>query len=189
MKPSRSGFHLVVKASGAHNHALSSHTWYNYSQNRRITDPKLRDDVAVMHKAGAKPKGILEYLRSKAGKRTVLQDGHNMIQEARHNFNAGASDGERALKVLDEFCEGNAGNAAEFVVDAETGVIRVITFQSARMKRLFAAFPEVVLVDSTHGTNVNIYKLFSFVIHDVFGRVRIDVQNYTENEQKLRLFV
>ncbi|KUF85300.1 hypothetical protein AM588_10000876 [Phytophthora nicotianae] len=38
------------------------------------------------------------------------------------------------------------------------------------MKRLFRAFPEVVLVDTTHGTNQNRYKLFSFVVHDVFGK-------------------
>ncbi|KAG2797113.1 hypothetical protein PC116_g20776 [Phytophthora cactorum] len=58
----------------------------------------------------------------------------------------------------------------EFIVDIETNVARVVTFQAARPIRLFAAFPEVGLVDSTYGTNVNQYKLFSFAVHDVFGR-------------------
>ncbi|KAE9291619.1 hypothetical protein PR003_g24984, partial [Phytophthora rubi] len=164
------GFHLVVKAKGTHNHALSPHTWYNCASNRRIQDENLREEVAVMSRAGAKPKGILAHLRAKTGKRTVLRDVHNMIQDAKKRFDPGSTDGDRALKVLDEFCEGAPGNTAEFVLDSGSGVVRVITFQSARMRRLFAAFPEVVLVDSTHDTNSNRYKLFSFAIHDVFGR-------------------
>ncbi|KAE9002049.1 hypothetical protein PR002_g17737 [Phytophthora rubi] len=67
-----------------------------------------------------------------------------------------------AIAVLDEFIESAPGNTAEFIVDSESNVVRVVTFQSARQKRLFAPFPEVVLVDSTHDTNVNRYKLFSF---------------------------
>ncbi|KAE9272173.1 hypothetical protein PR003_g30287, partial [Phytophthora rubi] len=164
------GFHLVVKAKGTHNHALSPHTWYNYASNRRIQDEELREEVAVMSRAGAKPKGILAYLRAKTGKRTVLRDVHNMIQDAKKRFDSGLTDGDRALKVLDEFYEGAPGNTAEFVLASGNGVVRVITFQSARMRRLFAAFPEVVLVDSTHNTNSNRYKLFSFAIHGVFGR-------------------
>ncbi|KAE8991594.1 hypothetical protein PF011_g17889 [Phytophthora fragariae] len=123
-----------------------------------------------MSRAGAKPKEILAYLRAKTGKRTVLQDVHNMIQDAKKRFDPGSTDGDRALKVLDEFCEGTPGNTAEFVLDSGSGVVRVVTFQSARMQRSFAAFPEVVLVDSTHDTKSNRYKLFSFAIHDVFGR-------------------
>ncbi|KAE9182810.1 hypothetical protein PF005_g22336 [Phytophthora fragariae] len=126
-----------------------------------------------MSRAGAKPKGILAYLRAKTGKRTLLQDVHNMIQDAKKRFDPGSTDGDRALKVLDEFCEGTPGNTAEFVLDSGSGVVRVVTFQSARMQRSFAAFPEVVLVDSTHDTKSNRYKLFSFAIHDVFGRVSI----------------
>ncbi|ETO82473.1 hypothetical protein F444_03381 [Phytophthora nicotianae P1976] len=40
------------------------------------------------------------------------------------------------------------------------------------MKRLFRAFPEVMLmlVDATKDTNANRYKLFSFAVHDVFGK-------------------
>ncbi|KAE9087640.1 hypothetical protein PF010_g19658 [Phytophthora fragariae] len=94
-----------------------------------------------------------------------------MIQGAKKTFRGGRSDAERAIAVLDEFIERAPGNTAEFIVDSESNVVRVVTFQTARQKRLFAAFPEVVLVDSTHDTNVNRYKLFSFAVHDVFGRV------------------
>lgn len=39
---------------------------------------------------------------------------------------------------------------------------------SASSKR----FSEVILVDTTHGTNTNHYKLFSFAVTDVFGKVQ-----------------
>ncbi|ETP45945.1 hypothetical protein F442_07752 [Phytophthora nicotianae P10297] len=38
------------------------------------------------------------------------------------------------------------------------------------MKSLFEAFPEGIIVDSAHHTHSNCYKLFSFVVHDVFGK-------------------
>ncbi|OWZ14014.1 hypothetical protein PHMEG_00012566, partial [Phytophthora megakarya] len=63
------------------------------------------------------------------------------------------------------------GNFAEIKIEEGNNKAHIATFQSARMKRLFKAFPEVILVDSTHNTNSNRYKLFSFVVHDVFGKV------------------
>jgi hypothetical protein len=91
--------------------------------------------------------------------------------EQRVQDETGLKYAQRALSVLNEFWLQNGGNAAEIVVDSETDVARIVTFQTAKMKRLFKAFPEVVLVDSTHDTNANRYKLFSFVVHDVFGKV------------------
>ncbi|KAG6946831.1 hypothetical protein JG687_00016492 [Phytophthora cactorum] len=49
-------------------------------------------------------------------------------------------------------------------------MVHVVVFHSARMKRLFRDFPDVVLVDTTHGTNTNKYKLFSFAVTDLFGK-------------------
>ncbi|OWY95001.1 hypothetical protein PHMEG_00035115 [Phytophthora megakarya] len=68
LRPSGSDYHLVVKVVGGHDHPLTPHQWYNYSENRRIQDPELRHQVATMSKAGAKPKCILSYLRNKTGK-------------------------------------------------------------------------------------------------------------------------
>ena len=35
---------------------------------------------------------------------------------------------------------------------------------------MFDQFPEVLLLDATHGTNISNYKLFSFMVHDSFGK-------------------
>ncbi|KAE8952616.1 hypothetical protein PF011_g32654, partial [Phytophthora fragariae] len=93
-----------------------------------------------------------------------------MLQRMKTKENAGLSDAQRAFAVLDGFCGQDGYNSAEVLVDSDTNVARVLTFQTAKMKRLFKAFPEVVMVDSTHNTNENRYKLFSFVVHDVFGK-------------------
>eukprot|EP00644_Phytophthora_capsici_P015587 jgi/Phyca11/55809/gw1.44.142.1 len=55
------------------------------------------------------------------------------------------------------------------------------------MKRLFRAFPEVVLVDATHDTNANRYKLFSFAVHDVFGKGQYVFHSLVESEEKMNL--
>ncbi|KAE9261050.1 hypothetical protein PR003_g34095, partial [Phytophthora rubi] len=163
---------IKVSASGNHNHDLSEHLWESYAENRTVKDSQLANDVAVLHKAGANAKGILQYLRERTGKKTILRDVHNMLQRMKTKGNAGLSDAQRAFAVLDEFCGQDGCNSAEVLVDSDTNVARVLTFQTANMKRLFKAFPEVVVVDSTHNTNENRYKLFSFVVHDVFGKVR-----------------
>ncbi|KAG6954223.1 hypothetical protein JG687_00011911, partial [Phytophthora cactorum] len=81
------------------------------------------------------------------------------------------TDAKRARTVLEEFCDQNGGNSAELVICGERNVASVVTFQTAKMKRLFEAFPEVIMVDSTYNTNTNRYKLLSFVVYDVFGKV------------------
>ncbi|KAE8953477.1 hypothetical protein PR001_g32866, partial [Phytophthora rubi] len=181
----------ALKASGHHNHPVTKHQWFNYAENRKITDEGLTRDAEEMHKAGAHTKGILAYLRERSGKLVALRDVHNMIQSFKREQRAGLTDAERALAILDEFCAESTGNVAEIMVDAESKVARVITFQSARMKRLFRAFPEVVLVDATHDTNANRYKLFSFAVHDVFGKGQYVFHWLIESEEKpnLRLAV
>lgn len=94
-----------------------------------------------------------------------------MVQRHKIKEQDDLTDAQRAFAVLDEFCGQNSSNSAEVVLDSDSNVARIVTFQTARMKRLFKAFPEVIMVDSTHNTNANRYKLFSFVVHDVFGKV------------------
>ncbi|GMF55513.1 unnamed protein product [Phytophthora fragariaefolia] len=150
-----------VTVSGSHNHDLNEHVWEEYSGNGTVKNAGLRQDVEVLRKTGANAKG----------KKTKLKDVHTMIQRQRVKTQAGLNDTQRALAVLDEFCHQNGGNSAEIVVDSDTDVARIVSFQTAKMKRLFKALHEVVLVDSTYDTNANRYKLFSFVVHDVSGKV------------------
>ncbi|KAL4114415.1 hypothetical protein PRIC2_014737 [Phytophthora ramorum] len=74
-----------MKASGYHNHPGTKHQWFNYAENRTITDEGLTRDVHEMHKAGAHVKGIIAYLREQSGKLEALHDVHNMIQRFKRN--------------------------------------------------------------------------------------------------------
>ncbi|KAG6942130.1 hypothetical protein JG688_00018301 [Phytophthora aleatoria] len=50
------------------------------------------------------------------------------------------------------------------------------------MRRWFKAFPEAMLVDATHNTNEWRYKLFSFMVNDVYGHGQYVYHSLMENE-------
>ncbi|OWZ02190.1 ABC transporter, partial [Phytophthora megakarya] len=51
---------------------------------------------------------------------------------------------------------------------------QTITMQTRQMCRWFKIFPEALMIDATHNTNESRYKLFSFMVNDVYGHVRDD---------------
>ncbi|KAG3236812.1 hypothetical protein PI124_g18182 [Phytophthora idaei] len=75
---------------------------------------------------------------------------------------------ERVSQLLRDFSEG-PGNAANVLREKRTGMTSCITFQMAFMRRMTRKFPEAVCIDTTYGTNVNRYRLFSFMVTDKFG--------------------
>ncbi|KAG3248861.1 hypothetical protein PI124_g6451 [Phytophthora idaei] len=50
------------------------------------------------------------------------------------------------------------------------------------MRRFFEVLPQVLMVDATHNTNDARYKLFSFMIHGVFGHGQYVQHILMENE-------
>jgi hypothetical protein len=106
----------------------------------------------------------------RTGKKTTLKDIHNLISRIKRDKRGGATAEERTESVLRELCE-NKDAAACIYTDSER-VAQTLTFQTPQMRRLFAAFPEVVMIDSTHATNSRRYKLFSFLVQDLDGKVR-----------------
>lgn len=102
-----------------------------------------------------------------------LRDVHNLLASLKHEGGDGKTDESRAVELLREFCDSDGGNSAAISADDSSGLVHAVCFQTASQKRLFKAFPEVVLVDTTHGTNKNCYKLFSFLVNDVFGKVKL----------------
>lgn len=51
------------------------------------------------------------------------------------------------------------------------------------MCEMFVKFPEVLLIDATHGTNVSKYKVFSFMAHGVFGKGQYVQHAILQNER------
>ncbi|KAE9246161.1 hypothetical protein PF004_g4928 [Phytophthora fragariae] len=184
-------YYIYARASGEHNHALTDELWDYYAEDRTIHDPALLSTVADMRSAGSSSKGILAWLRKKSGKKTKLKDVHNIFQELKHSAKGDTSDAERTESILQEFANQLDGNTARIFVDKTRDVAVAVVFQTEGMRRLFSAFPEVVMVDTTHDTNANAYKLFSFVVHDCFGKGQYVQHALVERETKdiLRLVV
>lgn len=121
-----------------------------------------------------------ENLQETTGKRVILRDVHNLVQQLKAKRRGQATVEERLEAVLRKFCSYRGNNATVFV--DETKTTQTFTLQSRKMKRFFEAFPEVIMLDSTHGTNSSKYKLFSFMIDDTFGHGQYIQHSLVENE-------
>jgi hypothetical protein len=107
-----------------------------------------------------------------------VRDFQNVIAKVRREKIAGTTVEERLDAHLRGFVK-TPGNWATVYVDPKTKETQSVAYQSARMQRLFAAGPQVVMVDCTHGTNDSRFTLFSFVVHDLFGKVCRSCTHYT----------
>ncbi|ETI35430.1 hypothetical protein F441_18100 [Phytophthora nicotianae CJ01A1] len=86
---------------------------------------------------------------------------------------------------MKEFAE-ESGNVGRIFVDSvgEKTVATCITLQSRHMRELFDRFPEVLMIDATHGTNASKYKVFSLMAHDVFGKGQFVQHAVIQNERR-----
>lgn len=99
----------------------------------------------------------------------VLRDVHNMVARMKERRRGGATTEERLETVLRGICECRGNRATVYVDESKTA--QTIALQTRQMRRWFKAFPEVMLIDATHNTNESRYKLFSFMVNDVYGHV------------------
>lgn len=72
--------------------------------------------------------------------------------------------------MLRELCENK--DATTCIYTDTDGVTQTLTFQTRRLHRLFAAFPEVMMVDSTYAINNRRFNLFSFPVLDLDRKAR-----------------
>jgi len=52
------------------------------------------------------------------------------------------------------------------------------------MRQMFEKFPEVLMIDATHGTNASKYKVFSIMSHDIFGKGQFVQHAVVQNERR-----
>ncbi|ETK75645.1 hypothetical protein L915_17781, partial [Phytophthora nicotianae] len=103
-------------------------------------------------------------------KSVTLRDVHNLVQRLKARRLGIATVEDRLQAVLRKFCPFRDNTPSIVVTETET--TQTTTLQTRQTHRFFKAFPEVLMLDSTHGTNVSKYKLFIFMIEDVFGHAR-----------------
>lgn len=185
----REGYKIRVSSKGiSHNHRVDPDVYKIYPQNRAVNDPRVLGTIDAMRKGGAKARGVLMYLRdaTEGKEMTTLKDIHNLMARLKAESKQGASDDDCAEAVLRDLCRSDKGAVASLHVDA-THVLQSASFQTRKMRRLFSAFPEVLLVDTTFCTNANRYKLFSFVVHDIHGKGQFVQHSLMTSESKANM--
>ncbi|KAG3088452.1 hypothetical protein PI125_g18348 [Phytophthora idaei] len=158
----------VSKHIAIHNHDVDRDVYYSYAEARKKPSPGTRGVVKTPAQGGSKKKKILRYLKEVSGKPVLPRDVENLVAKMRKETYTSEDDNERAAQVLRDFCK-SPGNAVNVFRDKEMGFTSCITFQTAHMRRMTRKFPEAICVDATYGTNINRYRLFSFMITDKFG--------------------
>ena len=94
------------------------------------------------------------------------KDVHNMVYRLRQSKRQGDLH-ERVRVVLEDFSSTD-GNVVR-VYKGEDDTAHCITLATKNMRRHFSCFGEILIIDSTHGTNSSQYKLMGMMVHDAFG--------------------
>ncbi|KAE9287528.1 hypothetical protein PR003_g26031 [Phytophthora rubi] len=204
----------ITTARLEHNHHLSKHTFLQYPRNRMAIKSDLIETVDELRRAGAKKKSIMRYIQEKSGCVPNNQDVHNLVRKLKKQSDTAPTSAKRLRQWMIEF-SAEPGNIGRIFVDKvqKKTVATCITSQTEHMRELFDRFPEVLMIDATHGTNVSKYKVnathgtnvskyevlmidathgtnvskykvFSIMAHDVFGKGQFVQHAVLQNERR-----
>ncbi|ETN08659.1 hypothetical protein PPTG_22939 [Phytophthora nicotianae INRA-310] len=174
----------VTSARLVHNHPLNKRTFYQYPHVRTALEPDVLSTVNELRKAGAKKKRILKYIHDNSEFNPSNQDVHNLVRKLKTQENTANTSAKRLKQWMFEFSE-EPGNVGRIFVDSvhNKTLATCITLQTKHMREIFERFPEVVMIDATHGTNVSKYKVFSIMAHDAFGKGQFVQHAIVQNER------
>ncbi|ETI31871.1 hypothetical protein F442_21052 [Phytophthora nicotianae P10297] len=163
----------VTKTALTHNHKLGLRSYKHYPANRMSVNGEVPETVDSLRKAGAKMKSILKFIVENSDSNPTPQDVQNLIRNLKKREQGGMTHSYRIKKWMLAFCA-VPGNLGRIFVDSsnEKRIATCITLQTKHMVAIFNRFPEVLMVDATHGTNYSKYTISSFMAHDVFGTIR-----------------
>ncbi|GMF21069.1 unnamed protein product [Phytophthora fragariaefolia] len=175
-------------ASGPHDHKLKRAVFESYPTKRRVIDPSVLNFVDELvegthENSQLSPRDHRYEFDRGFGKlsssshyfgcfvitrhKIILRDVHILVQRLKQRW-CGSGSVEDRLEVFLRRFRASRGNTATVFVD-EYATTQTNTLQTKPMHRCFKAFLELVILGSTHETNASRYKIFSFMIDDVFG--------------------
>ncbi|KAE9080927.1 hypothetical protein PF010_g22202 [Phytophthora fragariae] len=142
-----------------HNHGLSEYTFRQYPRNRNALESEVLATVDTLRKAGASKKRIQQYIHENSVCTPTNQDVRNLVRRLKKREHTASTSAKRLKQWVQEFSE-ESGNVAGIFVDSvqNKNIATCITLQTAHMRQLFDFFPEVLMIDATHGTNSSKYK-------------------------------
>ncbi|ETP52784.1 hypothetical protein F442_02249 [Phytophthora nicotianae P10297] len=176
-----------TKQIAEHNHDVGSDVYQTYHEARQVSDEDVVSTVRVLHRCGANRKRILEYIMENSTVEPTMKDEHNFVQRLKKESYNYPTMETRIEHILSDFSDVK-GNLSRLDTNDEA-VAECISIQTRHMRSMFANFPEVLMIDVTHGTNVSHYKLFSFMSHDALGKGQHVQHCLFENERKETLSV
>ncbi|KAE9262408.1 hypothetical protein PF001_g32068, partial [Phytophthora fragariae] len=174
----------VTKTKLVHNHPLFRETFIQYPATRLAIPEEVVETVNVLQRSGVKSKRILKYIREHTDCKPFPRDIHNLVASLKAKDHGTATVAEQLHKWMLEFSE-EEGNIGRIFVDLinEKKIATCVTIQTRSMREMFDRFPEVLLIDATHGTNSSKYKVFSFMAHDCFGHGQYVQHALVQNER------
>ncbi|KAE9219241.1 hypothetical protein PF002_g16249 [Phytophthora fragariae] len=146
-------------------------------------------DVNTLRRVGVARKKILKYIWENTDSEPCMVDVHNLPAKLKKEEEAGSTVSKRLSETLNRFCEEEKYGVAHVDIDRvdNEAIARCIVLQTTHMRSLLSSFPETILVDATHGTNAERYRLFSFMVHDSFGHGQhVQSGNYELTEAPYR---
>ncbi|KAE8962905.1 hypothetical protein PR001_g29548, partial [Phytophthora rubi] len=158
-----------------HNHPLTRHPFDHYPHNRTAIEAEVVDTVSELVKAGAKKKRILQFIHENSSCNPITQDVHNLVRKLKKQNHTAPTAAKRLKQWMTEFSQ-EPGNVGGVFVDS-------VNDKTKHMRDLFHRFPEVVMIDATHGTNLSKYKVFSIMAHDAFGKGQFVQHAVVQNER------
>jgi hypothetical protein len=139
------------KVCTSHNHNVNNTIWRAYVDNRRISDDSLVQEVTKLRSVGGQLRKIVQHLRTLTGTQITASYISNLLYRKRKDRERVEGNVHvRTHTVVNEFVE-KPGNVVRVFVN-ERNVASVITFQSARQRRMYKTNPHMIMADGTHGT-------------------------------------
>ncbi|POM61588.1 hypothetical protein PHPALM_29374, partial [Phytophthora palmivora] len=176
----------ITRCQMEHNHHLDSVSYKSHPANRLNLNETTLRTVDTLQKTGVKKTGIIRHILENTDSNPTPKDVQNLVLKlkARAQRDGPSSSDKRLKKWMKEF-GAQSGNVGRIFLD-DVGNKRVatcITLQTKHMRDMFEQFPEVLLIDATHGTNRSNYKVFSFMAHDTFGKGQFVQHALLHNER------
>ncbi|OWZ15088.1 LOW QUALITY PROTEIN: hypothetical protein PHMEG_00011338 [Phytophthora megakarya] len=169
----------ITKWNLERKHRLTGYAFRQHPSKRIVMNDATMHIVDKLRKAGSKKMNILKFI-------TDNSESNSMTQDARNLHGNRPSKIEKRLKKWMMDFEDQPGDIGRICTDdGNENVILAtcIKLQTKYMGSLFDQFPEVMLLDVTHGTNRSKYKDFSFMAHDTFGKGQFVQHALLQNER------
>ncbi|OWZ03011.1 hypothetical protein PHMEG_00025328 [Phytophthora megakarya] len=158
-----------------HSHPLSEHTFNNYPHIRTAYEPEVADTLTYLAKAGAKKKRIIQFIHENSKCKPIAHDIHKFVLRLKKQGHTAPTSAKRVKLWMKEFTQ-EAGNVGGIFVGSANS-------KTKHMREIFDRFPEVVMIDATHGANSSKYKIFSIMAHDSFGKGQFVQHAVVQNER------